>query len=163
MAKTTGAAENIRELDAIDRQILNILSENAREKLTAMARKVQLSVDSTKKRMQKLEKDGVITGYTIQVNPNRYGLPLAVHIYVKLKNITKERLDAFFGDMKKNARVIDLMSVLGDYDVYIVILAKNTEEMDAIKTEIKQKFTDIIDDWKEVLVTRIYKLEEYRF
>jgi|SRR3989338_6989840 len=163
MAKMSRITENIRELDLIDRQILNILSENAREKLTTIARKVQLSMDSTKKRIQKMENSGLITRYTIQVNPERYGLPLAVHIYVKLKNITKERLDAFFGDMKKNSRVIDLMSVLGDYDVYIVILAKNTEDMDAIKTEIKQKFTDIIDDWKEVLVTRLYKLEEYRF
>lgn len=155
--------DKIRELDLTDRRILNILSENAREKLTTIARKIQLSVDSTKKRIQKLEKDGVITRYTIQVNPNRYGLPMAIHIYVKLKNITREKIDGFFAEMTKNPRVIDLMSVLGDYDVYLVILAKSTEEIEAIKTDMKQKFTDIIDDWKEVLVTRIYKLEEYRF
>ncbi len=155
--------DKIRELDPKDRHILNILSENAREKLTTIARKIQLSVDSTKKRMQKLEKDGIVTGYTIQVNPNRYGLPMAIHIYVKLKNITRERVDEFFAEMTKNPRVIDLMSVLGDYDVYLVILAKSTEEIESIKNEMKQKFTEIIDDWKEVLVTRIYKLEQYRF
>ena len=53
------------------------------------------------------------------------------------------------------------MSMLGDYDIYIVIVAKNTAEMD--KMEMKQRFSDIIADWKEVLVTEIYKLEEYRF
>ena len=63
--------------------------------------------------------------------------------------------------MKKNSRVINLMSMLGDYDIYIVIVAKNTAEMD--KMEMKQRFSDIIADWKEVLVTEIYKLEEYRF
>ena len=65
--------------------------------------------------------------------------------------------------MKKNPRVIDLMSVLGDYDIYIVMLAKDTSELDKMKLELKQKFTEIIGDLKEVLVTEIYKLEEYRF
>ena len=65
--------------------------------------------------------------------------------------------------MKKNPRVIDLMAMLGDYDIYIVMLAKNTSELDKMKLEIKQKFTDLIGDWKEVLVTKLYKLEEYRF
>ncbi len=55
------------------------------------------------------------------------------------------------------------MSMLGDYDIYLVIIAKDTEELDGIKMEIRQKFGSIIDEWKEVLVTKIYKLEEYRF
>ena len=84
-------------------------------------------------------------------------------LMAKLKNVTKERYDEFINEMKKNPRAIDLMSMLGDYDIYIVILAKDTAELDKIKIEIKQKFSDIIDDWKEVLVTEIYKLEEYRF
>lgn len=155
--------EKLRHLDAIDRTILNILAENARTKLTVIAKHVQLSVDSTKKRIEKLEKDGVIAKYTIQLNPDKYGLNLGVHIYLKLMNVTKERYDAFINIMRKNPRVIDLMSMLGDYDIYLVILAENTAELDKMKIEIKQKFSDIIDDWKEVLVTNIYKLEEYRF
>lgn len=161
--KMAAKEDKIRQLDELDRRILNILSENARTKLTQIAKHVQLSVDSTKKRIQKLEKDGVIAKYTIQPNPSRIGLPLGVHIYVKLKNVTKEKYDEFINDMKKNPRVIDLMSMLGDYDIYIVVLAKNTTELDTMKLEIKQKFTDLIDDWKEVLVTKLYKLEEYRF
>ncbi len=142
---------------------MNILSENAREKLTAIAKKVNLSVDSTKKRVEKLERDGVITKYTIQVNPDRYGLPLAVHVYLKLKDVTKESYGALVAEMMKNQRVIDLMGMLGDYDLYIVFLAKNTQEMECIKIELRQKFGGIIGEWKEVIVSRLYKLEEYRF
>lgn len=90
-------------------------------------------------------------------------MPLGVHIYLKLKNLTKERHEQFIADMKKNSRCIDLMSVLGDYDMYIVLLAKDAPDLDRMKLEIKQKFADIIADWKEVLVTELYKLEEYRF
>ncbi len=158
-----GSSQKIRQLDEKDRRILNILGENARAKLTVIARQVQLSIDSTKKRIEKLEKDGVIAKYTIQPNPDKYGLSLGIHIYIKLMNVTKDRYDEFISTMKKNPRIIDLMSMLGDYDVYIVLLAKDTIELDKMKIEIKQKFSDIIADWKEVLVTQIYKLEEYRF
>ena len=162
-AKNKEKNEEIRHLDEIDRRILNILAQNSRSKLTKIAKEIQLSVDSTKKRIEKLEKDGVIKKYTIQINDARIGYNFGVHIYAKLKNVTKERYEEFISYMQKNPRVINLMSMLGDYDIYIVIVAKNTAEMDKMKLELMQKFTDLIGDWKEVLVTKIYKLEEYRF
>lgn len=161
--KSKGFPEEIRHLDEIDRRVLNILSENSRAKLTTIAKDIQLSVDSTKNRIQNLERDGVISKYTIQPSAKKIGLSLSVHVYVKLKNVTNEKYEEFVEEMKKNTRVIDLMSVLGDYDMYIVMLAKDAPELDKMKMEIRQKFTHLIDDWKEVLVTKIYKLEEYKF
>jgi len=158
----TVKSKNLIDIDEIDRRILNILAQNSRTKLIQIAKQIGLSVDSTKKRIQKLEKN-VINRYTIQVDDTKLGFNLGVHIYIKLKNITKERYDEFIKEMERNSRVIDLISMLGDYDMYIVILAKDTTEMDEMKMEIKQKFSDIINEWKEMLVTKIYKLEEYRF
>lgn len=66
-------------------------------------------------------------------------------------------------DIKKNPRVVNFMSMIGDYDMYIVIVGKDTTDLDNMKIDIKQQFSDIIDDWKEVLVSKIHKLEEYRF
>ncbi len=159
----TEKLRQVVELDEKDRRILNILSDNARAKLTYIARHVNLSIDSTKKRIEKLERKGVIVKYTIQPDPGKLGLDLGVHIYIKLRGVTQERYNELIEHMKKDVRVIDLMSMAGDYDVYIVMLAKDTLELDKMKMEVKHKFTDIIDDWKEVLVTNIYKLEEYRF
>ena len=109
--------EEIRPLDVIDRRILNILSDNARTKLTKIAKDVQLSIDSTKKRIMKLEKDGVIEKYTIQPNAGKIGTGLGIHIYLKLKDIDKEKYDEMIKDLIKNPRVIDLMGMLGDYDL----------------------------------------------
>lgn len=151
------------ELDEKDRRILNILSDNARARLTYIARHVQLSVDSVKKRIEKLERNGVIIKYTIQPDAKVIGYDLAVHVYIKLKGVTQERYSELIAYLKKDIRVIDLMSMAGNYDLYIVMLAKDTQEMDKMKMEIRHKFTDLIDDWEEVIVTNIYKLEEYRF
>jgi len=154
--------EKIRQIDELDRRMLNILSENSRTKLTVMARKIGLSIDSTKKRLEKLEKD-VIKRYTIQVNDMTLGLNLGVHVYVKLKDVTKEAYDNLISDMMKNPRVVDLMAMIGDYDLYIVFLAKDTREMDDMKMVVRQKFGHIVGEWKEVVVSKLYKLEEYRF
>ncbi len=162
-AEKRAAPEEIRQLDEKDRRILNILEENARAKLTYIAKHVQLSVDSTKKRIEKLEQDGVITKHTIQVDDRMIGLPFGVHVYLKLKNLTEERYNEFIGEMRKNPRVIVLISMLGDYDIYMVMISRNAQELDRMKLEIRQKFTELIDDWKEVIVARIFKLEEYRF
>lgn len=161
--KTLGIYEEIRHLDEKDRRILNILAENARTKLTKMAKEIGLSVDSTKKRLEKLEKDSIIDRYTIQVNTSRIGLPVASHIYIKLQNIEQESYDAMIAYLRKEPKVIDLMAMLGDYDLYIVMLGKDNADLEEMKMALRKKFANIIAEWKEVLVAKLYKLEEYRF
>ncbi|MBI2578247.1 MAG: Lrp/AsnC family transcriptional regulator [Candidatus Aenigmarchaeota archaeon] len=163
MVKNEEESEKIRHLDEKDRRILNILGENARSKLTKIAGDIGLSVDSTKKRIAKLERIGVIRRYTIEPDPGKIGIGFAVHVYIKLKDIDKEKYEALIDAMKKNPRVIDLMAMLGDYDLYIVFLAKDAREFETMKLEFREKFGGLIGDWKEVIVSKIYKLEEYRF
>ena len=163
MKEKAQKTEEIRHLDETDRRILNILSDNARTKLTEIARHINLSVDSTKKRIQKLEKDGIIDKYTILPNSYKIGIGLGIHVYLKLKDIEREKYDEMMEELKKNPRVITLKAMLGDYDVYIVLLAKDTLEMEKMRLEIRQKFGAIIGEWKEIITSRIYKLEEYKF
>lgn len=155
--------EKVSILDEKDIKILNMLSENGREKLKAMARKVGLSIDATKSRMEKLKKSGVITKFTIQVDAIKTGTPLGVHAFIKFHKMEKGRVDEFVSYLAANPRVIDAFSALGDYDFSIVFLAKDTIEADGIKTEIRQKFSDLIADWKDMIVAKIYKLEKYKF
>ncbi len=163
MEKIEKRTKKLRELDQIDRQILNILSKNARTKLTSMAKGIRLSVDSTKKRMQKLEQDKIILKYTINVDPDKLGRPLGVHVYVKFKDLVKEKYDEFIDELKGDYRVIVLVDIVGDYDLLVVFLTRDTEEMAEIKMELRQKYGSIIGDWKEVVVSKVHILEDFRF
>ncbi|MCD6476800.1 MAG: AsnC family transcriptional regulator [Candidatus Aenigmarchaeota archaeon] len=156
-------SKNIRQIDQIDTKILNILSENSREKLTSIARKIGLSIDATKKRIKKLEKNNIIKRYTIQVNVENIGIPLTFYIYIKLSNVTQERLNEMINFLKKNPRIIDVISVLGSFDLFIVAISKDPEEMNQIKMQIKEKFRDIIADWNDAVATILHKWEEYKF
>lgn len=58
---------NDGELDAIDRKLLALLAVDARASFTALAREAGLSRTALQERMARLERDGVILGYTVRL------------------------------------------------------------------------------------------------
>ena len=60
-------------MDRIDHQIVALLRENARRSFQDIGGRVSLSAPAVKRRVDRLEKEGVITGYTAIVNPSRLG------------------------------------------------------------------------------------------
>ncbi len=56
-------------MDDIDRKILKILQDNARTSLKIIAEKTFLSSPAVSARIEKLEKDGIISGYHAMVDP----------------------------------------------------------------------------------------------
>lgn len=61
------------ELDEVDRIILDVLQENAKTPLKEIATQVYLSTPAVSARIEKMEKEGIITGYRAQVNPEALG------------------------------------------------------------------------------------------
>lgn len=53
----------MRELDRIDRKILDILQREGRISITELAEKISLSATPCSERVRRLEREGVITGY----------------------------------------------------------------------------------------------------
>ena len=60
-------------MDDIDRKILRLLQDNARISLKTIAENTFLSSPAVSARIEKLEKDGIISGYHAQVNPMKLG------------------------------------------------------------------------------------------
>lgn len=58
---------NDGELDAIDRKLLALLRADARASFTALARAAGFSRTAIQERMARLERDGVILGYTVRL------------------------------------------------------------------------------------------------
>jgi Lrp/AsnC family leucine-responsive transcriptional regulator len=70
-------------LDGIDVRILDALVADARVSLADLARAVGLSSPSVSERMKRLEEAGVIEGYTVRINPQALGLPLAAWLRIR--------------------------------------------------------------------------------
>jgi DNA-binding Lrp family transcriptional regulator len=69
-------------MDDIDRQIVALLRQNARRSFQSIGMRVSLSAPAVKRRVDRLEAEGVIRGYTAQVDPGRYGW--GTHAFVAL-------------------------------------------------------------------------------
>jgi len=90
-------------MDAVDCEILDVLSRDARVSVAELARLVKLSAPSVSERIKRLEEADVIEGYGAKINPKALGLPLAAWI----------RIRPMPGQLKKVAAILqDLPSVV---------------------------------------------------
>ena len=149
-----------RILDDKDKKILMILQKNGRESLTKIAKKVNLSIDSAHKRIKEMERKGIFES-GIFIEPRNIGFPLIADIKIKLRNITELEKDKFIKNLTNHPRVIDLLSIMGDYDLTCVLIAKNTNELEELSTKIRQTYSNMIADWKAMLILKTHKFEYY--
>src|SRR4029450_4406405 len=69
-------------MDAIDRQIVALLRQDARRSFQSIGQHVSLSAPAVKRRVDRLEGEGVLRGYTALVDPGRFGW--GTHAFVAL-------------------------------------------------------------------------------
>ena len=149
-----------RIIDDKDKEIIMLLQKDGRMSLTEIAKKVRLSIDSVHKRIKEMIKKGVFYP-GIFVEPRVIGYPLLADVKIKLKDLNEEKKDAMIQYLVKHKSVIDLLGIMGDYDLTCVLIARNSEELEKVSMEIRQKFRDLIGEWKSVLILKTYKFEQY--
>lgn len=147
-------------MDEIDFKILNILQKNCRESLTKIAKETKISVDTVKKRLDKMIKEDIFFP-KIQLRPRNFGFNNVIEIKIKIKNYTQNQLEEFIQFLKKEPRVVEIIKQSGEWDFTLVILAKNAIDQGQITNKIRSKFIFMIDSWIESLTTCTYKFEDY--
>lgn len=95
-------------VDAVDKQLLDILQENARLSFADLGRKIDLSPSAVRERVQKLEDIGIIKKYDIQIDHKKLGFELEAFILLKvfpgqLKSVIEKVTD--FPEIKEAHRI----------------------------------------------------------
>ncbi len=70
-------------LDAISLEILNILQEKARIPNIEVSRQVGLAPSAVLERIRKMEKQGIIDGYEVRLNPERFNRAQVAFVHIK--------------------------------------------------------------------------------
>jgi Lrp/AsnC family leucine-responsive transcriptional regulator len=91
-------------IDDIDRQILNILQQNARTSNAEIARQVEMAPSAVLERIRRLETRGVIQGYEARINPEALGLNILAFVFVRSTD--------FDGEAKTAELLADIPEVL---------------------------------------------------
>ena len=103
-------------LDKIDQTILKILQENAKTPLKEIANQVYLSTPAVSARIEKMEKEGIITGYQAQINPEALGYHIKAFINLE---VAPEDKKEFYPYVKACPNVIECNCVTGDYSMIL--------------------------------------------
>jgi DNA-binding Lrp family transcriptional regulator len=116
-------------MDAIDEKLLLALTENARASTAQLARLVGRSRTSVQSRIERLEKQGVITGYGVRLSPEHNLGAVRAHVMIK---VGPKETRAVGAALRAIAQVRVLHSVSGDVDLIAVAAAGSVAEMDEV-------------------------------
>ena len=131
------------KLDKIDLSIVRHLLVNARMTNSQLAEKISLSQSACLRRVQNLEKSGVITGYRAMINETELGFRANATTRITLDSQSEEVLTAFEEQVAKcpNVVVCDLMSGTSDY--LLRIMTNDLHDYERIHKEYLSKLPGV--------------------
>jgi DNA-binding Lrp family transcriptional regulator len=121
-------------MDALDRQLLSLLRENARMPVAAMAKAVGVARGTVQNRLARLEADGVIAGYTVRLKLPAEDQRIRALMTVAVEgNRTDEVLRALRGDPAVRA----LHTTNGRWDIVAELQTESLEAVDRVLGRIR--------------------------
>jgi|SRR5579883_295070 len=122
-------------LDDVDRQLLSLLRHDARMPVSALAKAAGVSRGTIQNRLDRLERDGVILGYTVRLRAPAEERPVRAFMTVAVEgNRTDEVLRALRGDPAVRA----LHTTNGRWDIVAELETPSLEEVDRVLGRIRQ-------------------------
>ncbi len=116
-----------RNLDLLDKKILNLVAENARLPFLEVARACNVSGAAIHQRIAKLTSLGVLKGSRFIIDPERIGYETCAYVGLYLKN--PEQFDAVVEKLKQIPEVTECHYTTGGYDMFIKIYARNNHHL----------------------------------
>ena len=115
-------------IDETDELLLALLRENARTATALLARRLGLSRTTVQSRIERLERRGVIVGYTLKTsNDYEKGLVRA-HVLITALPKLAARVEA---ELRRIPAVRTLHSISGTFDMIAIVVASSIQELDA--------------------------------
>jgi len=140
------------KLDLKDRKILNEIEMNARISHAELGKKIGLSKQVVKYRIEQLEKSNIIQGYYAIVDILKLGYSVNI-IYLKFQGLSSKQQDLWHKQIDRHPAVMSTGKNAGEWDLTVVIKAKNSQELDRIFKNLSKGREDKIK--KKIITTQI--------
>ena len=114
-------------MDEIDDRILSILATNGRASFAAIGEEVGLSPHGAADRVRRLERDGVITGYTARIDPAGVGRSLDAFIDVRLLPTTDS--EEFEQRVARLDSVREVAFLTGRFDFQLRVACRDADDL----------------------------------
>ncbi|WP_281967245.1 Lrp/AsnC family transcriptional regulator [Roseovarius nanhaiticus] len=115
-------------LDSLDRRLLAVLQKRGRISNADLAEAVGLSASACHRRVQRLEAEGIITGYVALLDPQKMGVAATVFVEITLSAQESAVLEAFEKAVARVPDVLECHLTAGTADYILKIVAESTED-----------------------------------
>ena len=111
-----------------DTKLLTLLKANAREPTASLARKLGLARSTVQERIARLEREGIIKGYTVRLSEEAETRRLRAVVMISADPKQADRVNA---ELKRMAEVHSLAAVSGAFDMMAVVETDTSARMDS--------------------------------
>ncbi|KAF0115255.1 MAG: AsnC family transcriptional regulator [Hyphomonadaceae bacterium] len=130
-------------LDKNDRAILRALQQDGRATITALALELNMSESACRRRIEKLERDKVITAYSCEIDPQKLGLTINVFVSISLNAQTDKDLTSFERTIKSQPEILECWLMTGQDDYLLRVVARDIEDLERIHREVLTKLPNV--------------------
>jgi DNA-binding Lrp family transcriptional regulator len=136
-----GPAGQLAPLDQTDHRLIDELRRDGRLSMRALAERVHISRAGCYARVERLRREGVITGFTAVVDPRRLGPSLSAHIYLRISQ------HAWKDVRHELARITEIehgQLVTGENDIVLFVRTRDAESLRALVLDRLQTMDGVL-------------------
>lgn len=122
-------------MDDVDRRIIALLRENARRSFQDVGQHVHLSAPAVKRRLDRLEREGVVLGYTAIIDPQAFGW--RAEAFVDLYCDGNMPGSAIKRAVEREPGVISAHTVAGEASALLHVMAEDTKSLELALERIR--------------------------
>lgn len=125
-----------RTLDETDRHMLEVLQREGRITNAELAARVNLSPAPCLRRLQRLESDGVITGYGARIDARRVDLGLQAFVRIQLEKHDAKTIDRFSQRVLRWDEVVACFALTGDLDYLLHVYVADLDDFSRFMNKV---------------------------
>ena len=145
------------KVDQIDRRILNVLQRSGRISNADLADEVNLSASACHRRVQRLEKDGLIKNYVALLDPRKLDVPTTVFVEITLSAQADEVLENFEKAVARIPDVLECHLMAGTADYILKVVAENTEDFARIHRQYLTRLPGVAQMQSSFALRTVFK------
>ncbi len=121
-------------MDTLDRQLIALLRANARETVATLAHRLKVSRGTVTNRLARLEREGIIVGYTVQLRPD--ARPDEIRAWMNIL-VEGNEMRAVLATLLGEPGVAELHDTNGHWDLLAGLRAANLTELSTVLERIR--------------------------
>jgi Lrp/AsnC family transcriptional regulator, leucine-responsive regulatory protein len=135
------------KLDGLDKKIITELAKNAFISNLELGKKLKVTGNTIKNRINEMIKRKLILGFRLFVNPSVLGYKSHM-LFLGINNLSLEKEKELNNYLKLNPNITFVVKQIGRWRIGMEIETKNEEEFQEIFVNIRGKFSEIITDFE---------------